>query len=297
MVQYATYQVSSLEKSCIWQPHYGPELGLRLDLADQESILPSDINNGKNIIDPNEMRYLSESRVRVNKRNYDEQPWWLRHTTSSFSTDISVRDLTRMKKNDANTYTDEIVNIFDVKEIEKTFIDVEKKVITLSLPSKRVKTDHDIEWSIPLLPDKNNATGIFSLMNFEENPTALVDSNSSNSNKQIGRRIDECIIANYRPTEKRGSFIASLILPNDNDNDNINSESNSIKYNHVSDFNMSVKKKETGVDDFMIVINNNAPDLASITPLSATVEMKKITHVKNEEGVIEKVYDYFVSRR
>ena len=68
MLQYATYQVSTLEKSCIWQPHYGPELGLRLDLVDQESIIPTDTNNGKNVIDANEIRYLTESRVRANKR-------------------------------------------------------------------------------------------------------------------------------------------------------------------------------------------------------------------------------------
>jgi len=68
MSQYATYQISSLEKSCIWQPHYGPELGLKLDLVDQESILPTDTNNAKNVIDVNEIRYLTESRVRANKR-------------------------------------------------------------------------------------------------------------------------------------------------------------------------------------------------------------------------------------
>ena len=69
MLQYAIYQVSTLEKSCIWQPHYGPELGLKLDLADQDTILPSDSGTGsKNVIDTNEMRYLSESRVRANKR-------------------------------------------------------------------------------------------------------------------------------------------------------------------------------------------------------------------------------------
>ena len=308
MSQYATYQVSTLEKSCIWQPHYGPELGLKLELADQESVLPSDVSNGKNVIDANEIRYLSESRVRANKRHYDEQPWWLRHTTSNLSTDITVKDLTRMKKSEV-TITDEVVNIFDPKEIEKSFIDVEKKVRSLSLPSKRAKTNNDgiastssVEWAIPLLPDENNSNDIFSLLKFDENPTLLIDNNSSNSNKQIGQRIEKCIITNYRPTEKRGAFISSLIVPSDSDNNN--TDSNSTKYTHVSDFHMTVKKKETGMSDFMIVINNdsnNVPVVASFTPLGAFVDMKKTAQkakVKNEDGVIvERVHDFYVRRR
>jgi len=122
-----------------------------------------------------------------------------------------------------------------------------------------------VEWSIPLLPDENNANDIFSLMKFDENPAMFVD--SSNSNKQL---IDKCIITNYRPTEKRGSFISSLIVPNDDDTNTNETNNSTSKYNLLSDFHMTVKKKELGIGDFMIVINNdsnNVPVVASYTPL------------------------------
>lgn len=55
---FAVYKTSSLEKNYIWQPHFGPDLGLRLDLVDQEAILnPISIRN-EDAIDASEMRLL-----------------------------------------------------------------------------------------------------------------------------------------------------------------------------------------------------------------------------------------------
>lgn len=35
---FSLYKTSSLEKNHIWQPHFGPDLGLRLDLVDQVNV-------------------------------------------------------------------------------------------------------------------------------------------------------------------------------------------------------------------------------------------------------------------
>ena len=40
---FATYRASSLEKNYVWQPHFPPDLGIRLNLVDQESILNPDV--------------------------------------------------------------------------------------------------------------------------------------------------------------------------------------------------------------------------------------------------------------
>ena len=187
---------------------------------------------------------------------------------------------------------------------------------SLSVSNKRIKLNEntnssEIQWAIPLLPDENNANDIFSLMKFDEDPTKLIDNNNNNNNgsssRHIGKRIEKCIITNYRPTEKRGSFISSLIIPQDNEIDNSNNDNNSIddkKYIHVSDFNMNVKKKEMGLGDFMIVINDdgNGPKVASFTPLGALIDMKKTAQttqkIKSEDGaIIEKVHNFYVRRR
>ena len=37
------YKISTLEKSFIWQPNFGLDMGINLDLVDQESILVQEI--------------------------------------------------------------------------------------------------------------------------------------------------------------------------------------------------------------------------------------------------------------
>jgi hypothetical protein len=74
------YHTSSLEKSYVWQPHFGPDVGIKLDLVDQDSILSPD-GNINHLLDHSDLKYLANTSERKRFMENSQDLSWLRQTT------------------------------------------------------------------------------------------------------------------------------------------------------------------------------------------------------------------------
>ena len=112
--EYGKYSFSSLERNHIWQPHFGPTAGIKLDLQDQDSVLSL---SKEEALDPSDIKYLAAANSGKILRTTDK-PWWLRNTTYSENTmesesrikpELTKPNLQRSVSNKAN----EEVNLID----------------------------------------------------------------------------------------------------------------------------------------------------------------------------------------
>ena len=140
---FATYKISSLERSYIWQPHLGPDVGIKLNLVDQEAILCPEDKTA--VLDPSESRYLTGTgeRGRVS-RVKDEKPAWLRNTTyldnDLFGSGPRKGVSPRQKK-------------FEMADNIKAQISTSFSAVEETLAMLQKKTGRKLLWSSSVLPD------------------------------------------------------------------------------------------------------------------------------------------------
>lgn len=238
---YTEYRTSTLEKSYIWQPHFGNDMGLNLDLVDQDSILVQD--SGKNQpLDPVEIRFLNgtgeKSRGKTLQLDQEDKPWWLRNTT--YMENNLFKSISKVQKEDS------IVKAVNEKKLKRIggenfdplssqFIDesfdiVEKTVEKIQSKQKKSK----VLWSLPIIPhiviiDDENQEGHpnYSIVRFDEDPVSLSQANNNDNKK---RKINECIVTNIRSSkdnskiDKVSFFESSLIAPFDNNDNNVDED-------------------------------------------------------------------------
>ena len=228
-IEFSQYRTSSLEKNYIWQPHFGPDLGLRLDLVDQEAILnPISMRNEDNI-DASEMRLLkgdAPERGRGKLRSLDggEKPWWLRNTTylenNLYSSVVQVSNTDFKRKRVGAAF------VSGIEAFVASFDDVELNVRRLAKEA-REKLHTDIEWSIPVLPG-SDLGDYLAVARFDEDPdTIRKEAAPSSGEEEVPvPAVNEAvysILANIRqinPDEENTktsltSFFTSLVLPSD----------------------------------------------------------------------------------
>jgi hypothetical protein len=105
--EYGKYSVSSLERSYIWQPHFGPEAGVRLDLQDQDSVLVT----SKEEPDHLDLRYLPAS-VTGKGHESENRPLWLRNTVySGIAMSETKKKLAEQKASEQLRTVDEVARI------------------------------------------------------------------------------------------------------------------------------------------------------------------------------------------
>ena len=227
--EFSQYRTSSLEKNYIWQPHFGPDLGLRLDLVDQEAILnPVSMRNEDNI-DASEMRLLkgdAPERGRGKLRSLDggEKPWWLRNTTylenNLYSSVVQSTNTDFKRKRVGDAF------VSGIEAYISSFDTVELNVRRLAKEAKE-KLHTDIEWSIPVLPGADLGDYL-AVARFDEDPdTTRKEPASSSGDVEIPVPLENeavySILANIRqinPDEENTktsltSFYTSLVLPSD----------------------------------------------------------------------------------
>lgn len=142
---FATYNFSSLERSYVWHPHFGPEVGIKLELVDQESILHYE--KPGSAIDQADLRYLTSAGVGKSFKPEDK-PFWLRNTTYLENTINSAQQL-RKASNEAPAVK-KTMRANDVAQlIEQSFVDVEleRKKLTSS-KTNRVMFHKKIKFTI-----------------------------------------------------------------------------------------------------------------------------------------------------
>ena len=232
---FSQYKTSSLEKNYVWQPHFGPDLGLRLDLVDQEAILnPINIRN-EDSIDASEMRLLKgdapeRGRGKLRSLEGGEKPWWLRNTTYLENNLYSsvVQTKTEFKRQRVGT-----AFISGIESFIASFDRIDGNLQRFTKES-REKFNLEVEWSIPVLPG-DDFSNYFALARFDEDPDTTMNRPKIEKEKEkeietdteevesVENQAEFGILANIRqssPDEENTktnltSFFASLVLPSD----------------------------------------------------------------------------------
>lgn len=301
--KYANYEVSTLEKSFIWQPHFGLDIGINLDLVDQDEVLKFSVNDPRDL-DPADQKFIQgvdRNRKKVRGiESFGEKPWWLRNTTYSENNlfKVTTREQTAVKRKIA---TERIaINPLSIGAIESSFTDVTSTIKTKLLNDK--DDSKSIEWCIDFFPDDHISGDVFSLVRFDEDPQKIVDArNKADGNS---RTLSKAVVANTRKstnTETRNAIYCSLVAGND---DSSNETTSSVataaaaRYDWVSDFKMDVKAGE--IDDFLVVLTHgvsNDGTSSSPTPSVHYIPLHSRVELRKLAGQDSEPHDSLISRR
>ncbi len=220
------YRTSTVEKNYIWQPHFGPEVGIKLDLFDAESMLVTDQSQQQKLdaLDKKVIHNI-KSDVKGNKTKFLDQenkPWWLRNTyyleNNPFNTASKYKDedLVEKSKDVKEKFTDPKRDVFS-----KEFADHSFKAAKETIQKLKEKTPkRKIAWSCPILPIQFPSVDEFeetkkahSLVRFDEDPVLhLLPLDSTGvkhalvSEEELAvkrRRVQESIVLNARESLHR----------------------------------------------------------------------------------------------
>lgn len=222
---FSQYKTSSLEKNYIWQPHFGPDLGLRLDLVDQEALFVPEFIKNEDNIDAAEMRLL-KGEVTEGRRGKvgGEKPWWLRSTTylenNLYVSVVKTKKDIKRKRENTETMT-------GIEAYNYSFDAVEGNLERLAKES-REKHNMEVEWSIPFLPT-GDFNDYFAVARYDEDPDinlerrrldrevkgkdVLSEQDSIKASHSILANIRQSIIKGENPSKSINSFTTSLVLP------------------------------------------------------------------------------------
>lgn len=251
--EFAQYKTSSLEKSYIWQPHFGPDASTKLCLVDQDAVLvnKTDEKPSKEILRETKeyTSATSSSGVDTRKKETKQKHWWLRETVYSENNILKNRSAAGDEGSLKVEGPDNAVDPFSVAAINETFETVKRKIESLS---------DKIEWSIPILPDLLFGEKDYSYISFDEDPHLAVGPEGEDASKKRKRK---SIITNIRESKsKKGSgdntYAASLVGPSSSSESSESSSSaaaggrddadaaEQCKFEWIKDFRMIMKSKE-----------------------------------------------------
>jgi len=246
--EFAQYKTSSLEKSYIWQPHFGPDASTKLCLVDQDAVLvnKTDEKPSKEILRETKeyTSATSSSGVDTRKKETKQKHWWLRETVYSENNILKNRSAAGDEGSHKTEALDNAIDPFSVAAINETFETVKRKIESLS---------DKIEWSIPILPDLLFGEKDYSYISFDEDPHLVVGPEGDDESKKRKRK---SIITNIRESKsKKGSgdntYAASLVGPSSvessesassGDADADAAEQRSFEW--IKDYRMVMKSKE-----------------------------------------------------
>lgn len=225
------FRTSTLEKGYIWQPHFGNDLGIKLDLADQDLILTT--QDKSNSLDQSDLRYLTgtvdNSRGKLKQIDQSSKPWWLRNTTylenNLFNT-VRAKEKAlepnkvMIPKNNVITNKKDMFSTDFISESFSIVDDTVKNLIAKSNKNKVVISD------IPLLPcqealecSKPSQIRYHSLVRFDEDPKLQMNNTIMDDGNQQNKRqkISDTLITNLRhaqngdTTKTQSSIEVSLV--------------------------------------------------------------------------------------
>lgn len=264
---FAIYTVSTLEKSYIWQPH---EVGLHLELVDQESILTSSDRS----VHASDARFLADRRANA---NIPERIPWLKRTT--YLTNDLYDNVNKFKGGEALERgfkqrklqsTGDKLNPFDPNVISWSFDTIQYKTKEDLEKDPAFASKGEVEYIVPIFPEDDNIWGQnLSLVSFNEDIYSIpleVKENLNDDEIKLKKRqrVENSIITNIRRIEGRDETLASsLITPIDH---------SSSEYEWMKDFKMDIKAGKL-TDHFELTVENGQ---CFYCPIRAKIEMKKI---------------------
>lgn len=308
------YHTSSLEKSYVWQPHFGPDVGIRLDLVDQDSILTPD-GSITHLLDHSDLKYLANTSERKRLMENAQDLSWLRQTTylpgllHGHATITNIKgEKSGIKKTLLEEHSKKLVgkgslDPFSIEFIDESFDLIDSTVEALIKTKMEKNSKIELTFSIPILPDINFEKSQFSYVSFDEPVSGQVLHDSQKDIEDVSDVADESVIINIRVSKKSGkynnnSFISSLVKQKDISMQSeeimeINDDLKSVHYDWLSDYNMQLQKNESKNEskDYFLFIINEETKQATYTDFVTRLQMKK-TSIEDSEP-----HDALISRR
>lgn len=291
--KFGEYYTSTLEKNYVWQPHVGLDVGVNLDLVDQDAMLAGTHDKNAQPIDPAELKYLmgnvDKGRGKQKQIDQSTKPWWLRNTTymennlfNAVNTKTDSDALMKFNEAKRREMGDDL-DPFATKYIDSSFDLVEQTI--QNLEKKATGKKSKVVWSVPILPlELESILGsmnerVFSLIRFDEDPTDVIDNNgeggelekTSEKYRAKRRRINRSIATNVRQAVKNehqikaGGIELSLVAPpsaEEADSAGASSDGDSVRYSWVKDYRMEVQDSKSD-DCYLLLVNQKQLDEAA----------------------------------
>jgi hypothetical protein len=283
--EFPEYCTSTLEKNYICQPHFGPDLGIKLDLVDQEAILAQD---KAGFLDQSDLKYLStvadKGRGKAKHIDESDKPWWLRNTTYM---ENNLYNVAKVKSKTA--IASEVISAkrpaldYDRDMLTTSFINDSFDLVSKTVSSLIAKNGTSkLVSDLPLVPiDGDVLNGIqftdrlHSLVRFDEDPVVSTHpgkGEASHTSKR--RRVDSGLITNLRQTAKseelRNEVLeVSLVSPlaahpatSTQSQSQLTEEAGAesgVHYGWVKDYRMNVQHIQLQ-DSFLFVVQRDASE-------------------------------------
>eukprot|EP01040_Poterioochromonas_malhamensis_P002384 gene2384-2531_t len=290
------YRTSTIEKNYVWQPHFGPDVGINIDLVDHDSILVADANAQANIHpdDRKYINYVSNDKVKgkYQKSSFDQQskPWWLRNTTylennpfnkSSTLKEENPKHRTRDLK---KKLADPLLEQFSIEYIDKTFSLTDETVQRLQNQNKDKKKLVSSKPIMPLFEGDNTGRSkkrLHSLVRFDEDPKFVVNAVSGAGEGKFKKyKIDDSIATNVRdPVSKDNTTTAkgvdiTLVAPVAED-ENYSRNKEEHLYEWVKDYRMEVHQDAPN-SNFVVIVDEENQKVHYLA-IDSRIDMKKLT--------------------
>ena len=243
--KFSEYNMSSLEKGYVWQPHFNQLLDIDIDLVDQDAVLQT--KKRKTAFGDMEKKTEQEVRLYLSgvggtgagrrdaRKEHEANHWWLRDTL------YFNNELGQTRERIATTKELELVDVPDPCNegaIAASFgdaIEHDKKL------------EANVEWSVPILPSTAIAEEkLYSLARLGADP-------------EIGaKRMRNTVVTNIRVSKKgNGSSYAVSMLEKEDEGE---SEEGAFKW--VKDFQMDLKNNVE--DQFVFVVDDSSAKYSSV---------------------------------
>lgn len=236
--EFAKFTISSLEKNYIWKPHIDTEVGLNVDLVDQDTVLLPFPNVQKPPLDPIDHRIINNQNLTAKGPLYDQdnKPWWLRSTTYLENNLFKSKNIKQEQRK--LEHKEFLLEPFKVDYIRQSFEDVKHA---------QVDRKKKIEYSLPIFPSSHHELGITSQVRFFESYETLLpveeEGDESSSRESCRKRFKRSILTNIRQLpivpNKADQFSASLLVPDALASDEAEAE----HFDWARDFRMDIREK------------------------------------------------------
>lgn len=284
---------SSLERSYVWQPHKGPDVGLHMDFVDQEKML-NQYQKGVTVQAADKV-FLSERKN--TERLNDEKLTWLRETI--YSNNDLYNNTNKFKGNEDmerghEALTKKLIgehsNPFSNSFIGLSF-DAATTKTKASLEKNKKKDGNEsrgeVEWVMPLLPSGDDMWGqILSLVQFETGTLDLLEEGGGSDDQDVTsrqdrkrRRVQETIVTNIRvpddDSKKNGEISQSyeVSLTGAEAKEERDKKATPREYAWKRELKMNIKNKS--LSDHFILVADTTAGVCEFCPVRSKIEMHK----------------------
>lgn len=292
--EFAAYRVTSLERDYIWQPHYGPDLNIKLDLVDQDSILILDKpGTGTGPADSRNILNSDRSRPIRGTSQDSKKHSWLKRTiylTNDLGEVVKRTDVEKQQSENRKRSIGDDEGVCSKDCIDASFdsIDTRTRISLEKMKSNGVNNNARIEWMAPILPDSTRWSRDMNLILFDEDPeeVAVANDDIDHTVAKNQNRVLHSILSNSRalPSDNEavnGHVIAvSLISPDSsilNDSSkNISNTDEDIEYSWMRDYKTHIRMNASVMDGTFILHADPLGRCAYYCPMSSKLEMKRL---------------------